>query len=171
MRDLVPIKVKIGLKENGHAKYPDFNQLDCVMDSELDWAFYINIQGMGWHYDKQCGHKEEDSTSPFGMQWGVLIIPKIFADEAIAMFPDVVTKLTEAKLTSFYNDRAHAHEPDEEINKGILQDIKAKQDLGLPLTPEQENALDPTTETRGIRKNKKKKWSDYKKLKGIKIVQ
>jgi hypothetical protein len=171
MRNLVPIKIKIGLKGNGYAKYPDFGSLNCVKSSGLDWSSYVDVQGTGWHYDKRCGHKEEDSTSPFGIQWGVLIIPKVFADEATAMFPGEVVRLTEAELTTFYDTRSHAHEPDEEIDNTILQAIKVKQDLNLPLTPEQESALDPTTETRGIRKNKRKKWIDYKKLKGIKIAQ
>lgn len=171
MRNLVPIKIKIGLKENGYQKYPDFNQLDCVKNSGLDWSLYVDVQGAGWHYDKQCGHKEEDFTSPFGIQWGVLIIPKVFANESLTRFPDVVTKLTEAKLSAFYDTRAHAHEPDEEIDNNILQGIKAKQDSNLPLTSDQESALDPSTETRGVRRNKKKRWTDYKKLKGIKIVQ
>jgi hypothetical protein len=32
-REMVPIKIKIGLKANGNAAYPDFNQLQIVKDS------------------------------------------------------------------------------------------------------------------------------------------
>ena len=31
--ELVAIKIKIGLKNEGGAKYPDFNQLKCVKDA------------------------------------------------------------------------------------------------------------------------------------------
>jgi hypothetical protein len=171
MRELVPIKVKIGLKNNGQALYPDFNNMNCIKNSGLDWSKYVDIKGLGWHYDKKCGHKEEDSTSPYGMQHGVLVVDKEFADEAVGRFPGEVEKLTEVKLKEFYDDRAHCHEQDEEIDVNVLQGIKMKQDMGLDLTPQQLKALDPDDETRGIRKNKKKKWDDFKKLKGIKIVQ
>jgi len=109
-RELVPLKVKIGIKENGQAKYPDFNQLQVVKDSGMDWSKYVDIQGLGWHYDKTSGHKEETVDSPFGQQWGVLIVPKVFVTEATTTFPDDCTKLTESELEDFYNNKAHAHE-------------------------------------------------------------
>lgn len=170
MRNLVPVKVKIGLKNNSHAKYPDFNLLDAVKASGLDWSYYVDINGLGWHYDKKCGHKEEAADSLFGMQWGVLVIPQDFADQAAVAFPAEVTKLTEAELEDFYDNRAHAHEPDEEMDATVLQGIKMKQDLGLPLTPQQTAALDPNDDTRGIRKNKRRKWADFKQLVGVNIV-
>jgi len=171
MRELVPIKVKIGLRPNGHADYPDFNSMTCVRDSGMDWSKYIDVKGLGWHYDKKCGHKEEETDSPYGMQWGVLIVNKEFADEALSTFPSIISKLTEAELEDFYDNRAHAHEQDEEIDTNILQGIKMKQEIGLELTVQQQNALDPNHEAKGIRKNKNKKWSDFKGLKGIKIVK
>jgi hypothetical protein len=33
------------------------------------------------------------------------------------------------------------------------------------------SAKDPETDTPGVRKNKRKKWSDYKALTGVEIVQ
>lgn len=169
-RQLVPIKVKIGLKSNGNALYPDFNKLQTVADSGMDWAKYIDIYGLGWHYDKVSGHKEETTDSPFGQQWGALIVPPAFADEAIAMYPETTSKLTEAELEDFYNTKAHAHEPDENIDTDILAGIKAKQDLGLSLTADQQKALDPDDHTvRGIVKNRRKRWVDYKTLVGVTI--
>ena len=93
-RSLVPIRVTIGLKPNGHALYPDFNTLASVQASGMDWSRYVDIEGIGWHYDKQRGHKVDDLESPFGQQFGVLIVPKVMANEAIAAFPTVVVKLT-----------------------------------------------------------------------------
>ena len=173
MTNLVPIKVKIGIRDSGHADHPNFNTLQVIMSSGLDWAKWIDINGSGWLYDNGCGHKEEDLTyqSPIGMQWGMLLVPKQFAEEAISMFPDLITKLSETDCESFYNDR-HANDfPEEEIDSEKLQAIKAKQDVGVTLTAEDQLSLDPTNDTAGIRKNKRKKWVDYKILKGYNVVQ
>jgi hypothetical protein len=172
MRDLVSIKVKIEKRtDNGHHKYPDFSQLQVVKDAGMDWSRYVDVYGLGWHYDKKCGHNEEDASSPFGMQWGVLIVPKEFADQAVSMYPELVSKLDETGLQEFYDNRAHAHEQDEILDTDVLQAIKVKQDLGLALTAGQQEALDPEKDMPGIRKNKRKIWADYKLLTGVKIVQ
>ena len=82
--ELVGIKVKIGqCGVTGCAKYPDFSKLACVQASPLDWSKYVDVHGLGWHYDC-CGHQEDEDGSPAGMQWGMLIIPETFADEAVA---------------------------------------------------------------------------------------
>ena len=139
----------------------------------MDWSKWVDINGSGWLYDNENGHKAEDLAyqSPMGMQWGMLLVPKQFADEAIAMFPDLITKLSETDCESFYNDR-HANDfPEEEIDSEKLQAIKAKQDVGVTLTAEDQLALNPTNNTSGIRKNESKKWVDYKILKGYNVVQ
>lgn len=176
-RILTPIKVKIekhtqkvGDHEPGHHKYPEFGALPAVTNSGVSWQRYVDLYGLGWHYDKKCGHAEDEVGSPAGMQWGVLIVPKEFVDQATAIYPDLVLKMTEVELESFYNDRAHAHEPDQEIDVGILNGIKAKQDVGAPLTDQQNKALDPNDDTRGIRKNKQRFWADFKTVKGVEIA-
>ena len=171
MSELVPIKVKIGLKNNGQAKYPNFNTLQAVIASGMDWSKYVDIYGLGWHYDKTSGHKEDTLDSPFGQQWGVLIIPKDFADEAVSKFPLDCIKIDETALEDFIDNKAHVHMPDEDIDLNIVQGIREKQALGLTLTQWQIDALNPNTDTPGIRKNKKKKWVDYKALTGVTIVQ
>lgn len=171
MRDLVPVKVKIGLKSNGHAKYPNFNVLQAVINAGIDWAQYIDIYGMGWYYDKVSGHQDDSPESPFGQQWGVMVVPKDFADEAISRFPQECTKLTENELEIFIDERALAHIPDEDINLEVLQGIREKQALGLELTAWQIKALDPNDDTPGIKKNKEKTWKGIKEKKGVKIVQ
>ena len=65
-RNLVPMKVIIRLNNEGQALYPNFNTLNIVQASGLDWARYIDVHGLGWHYDKTSGHKEESIDSPFG---------------------------------------------------------------------------------------------------------
>ena len=171
--NLVPIKVKIGLRPNGHADHPNFNNLQIVISSGLDWSKCVDVNGSGWLYDNGCGHKEEDLTynSPIGMQWGMLLVPKQFADEAITMFPDLITKLSETDCESFYNDRYAKEFPEEDVDNEKLQGIRAKKDLGVALTSEDQLSLDPTNDTSGIRKNKKKNWTDYKVLKGYNVAQ
>jgi len=162
------IKVKI-LSTRGKCDYPDFNQLPIVSHSGMDWSQYIDANGGGWLYDKKCGHAEIDAESPAGIWLGLLLIPEQFALEAIAKFPDRITRLTEAETEAFYNNRHACKMPDEEIDKDILEKIKLKQELGLPLTAEQEKAKDPEDDTPGIRKNKKKKFVDFKAHRGITI--
>jgi hypothetical protein len=171
MRNLAAIKVKI-LKnqETNQHQYPDFSQLEVIKNSGTDWQRYIDIFGLGWHYDKVCGHYEDEQDSPYGMQWGVLIVPKEFAVQAVAEFPALVFNMTEDDLKTFYNERAHAQEPDELVSIEVLDAIKTKQDLGLVLTAQQNKALDPGDDTPGIRKNKRRYWADYKILVGAKIV-
>ena len=112
--NLVPIKVKIGLKDSGGAKYPKFNNL--AVTGAVDWSKYIDLHGSGWLYDC-CGHQEAETGSPVGQQWGMILVPKVFADEAIAAFPNEVTKLTETQCESFYNDKHAKDFEDEEIDE------------------------------------------------------
>lgn len=171
-RELVALKVKIGLTEKGTAKYPNFNILPCVQASGLDWGKYIDIYGdVGWHYDRTSGHKEESIDSPLGQQWGMLIIPEIFAIEALINFPDDCTKLTELEVEDFYNNKTHALDADESIDINILQGIKLKQDLGIPLTAQQQAAIDPKDPTPGITENKEKTWAKHKELLNITIKE
>jgi len=99
----------------------------------------------------------------------MLLVPATFVTEALAAFPDECETMKETDVQTFYDEKAHAHEPDEEIDEKVLTSIKMKQDLGVALTPDQIKALDPEDETRGIRKNKRKKWADYKALKNISL--
>ena len=167
---LVAIKVKIGLDDKGYAKYPDFNNISSVIRHDLDWSSYIDTYGSGWHYDKQSGHRENSIDSPFGQQWGILMIPKDFASAALALFPEEVSEMIETEVETFYNTKAHLHEPDEKIDADILAQIKTKQDIGVPLTSNQIKAIDPDDPTPGIVKNKNKLWADYKTLIDVEIV-
>jgi len=168
-KELIPIRVRIGIKPNGHADYPNFNSISSGIRQGLDWSHYVDIYGLAWHYDKTSGHKENTIDSPLGQQWGVLIVPPDFAEAAISQFPDRVTKLTEAELGDFYDNKAHVREPDEVIDEKVLSGIQAKQDLGLPLTTQQTAVLDPEDDTPGIVRNKKKTWAEFKTLVDVSI--
>lgn len=168
--DLVPIKIKIGSLPNGYAKYPNFNQLQVVIDSGMDWSVYVDVEGTKWHYDKTCGHKEYSQDSPLGTQWGVLMIPAAFASQAIAMFPEDVSEITAVECADFYDNKAHDHEPDEILDSTVLEGIKAKQDLGLELTTTQLDALDPENDRKGIRRNKNKTCIEFLQNSNVNLV-
>lgn len=162
-RNLAAIRVEIGTRPDGSADYPNFNSLPVVSASGKDWSKYVDQEGSGWLYDA-VGHRDEDSTSPaspVGIQFGVLLIPKAFADEAVAQFPTKCTRLSQADLDTFYNSRIARDEPDEEIDEEVLRKIKAKDDLGLPRTREDDEALHPTHQRRGVRPNHRKTLSRF----------
>jgi len=174
-RNLVPLKVKIGLTASGAAKYPQFNLLPSVINAKIDWSKYVDIHGTGWHYDKKYGHKEEGADSPFGMQWGVLLVPKEFADEAVKQFPEECTKIIETELQTFYDDRVGAHMPEEIVDEEALKVFEVKDRMKIPLSIQEKakkiKALDPNDDMPGIVKNKNKRWTDFKALKKINIIQ
>jgi hypothetical protein len=166
---LVPLKVEIGLKTNGHAKYPNFNLLQVVKDSGLDWCVYVDTYGTGWMYDNTSGHKDGNGHSSLGKQWGMLLVPQTFADQAILSFSSECTKLTDTEAGIFYESYVTVYNDSEIISSNILTDIKAKQDLGKELTPEQIKALDPNDPTPGICNNPLKTWIGMKNKKSITI--
>lgn len=177
MADLVPLKMKIGLKENGHAKHPAFNSIPDAARGNMDWSHYVDRYGSRMHYDKQCGHDDDDVGSPRGVQFAVMGVPQAFATEALKLFgptgtaePGIVEEIAEADFEAFYNDRAHAHEDSERVDTAVLQAIKAKQDLSLALTKEQQDALDPAKPQPGLRPNTNKTWAGFKAKRGLTVV-
>ncbi len=194
MPNLTALRVKIGLRPNGHADHPDFNTLAVVIASGLDWSKYVDSQGLGWHYDKTSGHKDDDAGSPIGEQGGMLVVPETFADEALVAFPALCTRLTEAQCTSFYDTKAHAHEEaekrDDSVISGLRQELElVKETLSDPNLPDPsaartrlENrlavlrlrlrtALDPDDPAPGVRKNMRRRWVDMKARAGVTYVE
>lgn len=170
MRNLVALRFQAGLHternkekgwEIGHAKYPDFNQIDIDVRRGMDWCCYIDTFGIGMQYDKGCGHKEESLDSPFGEQCCVVAVLPDFADAALVLFPDDLTELTSVEFEDFYNNKAHAHESTEHVDGDVLDAIEQKEKLGLSV-PEKTDAMDVNSEVRGIRKNHNKIWTDKK---------
>jgi len=158
------IKVLIG-SGGGIEAYPDFGQI-VVLEGEL-WSKYIERAGYGWHYDSCCGHAVDTPDSPYGQWQGVLIIPKVFADEALEKFPEQVIALDEVELTDFWNNHAHSLDPDINIDEGRILIIIAKRLNNERLSDADEAALDPDNLMSGVRKNKVKQWADFKAQHGI----
>jgi hypothetical protein len=173
--DLVPIKVKIGLNSKGHAGYPNFNLVSSSVRKGMDWAEYVDAHGTGWHYDKTSGHKDHTLDSPYGQQWGMILVPKDFADEVVALFPSDCTKLTELEAEDFYDNKAHKHEPEFKVDEESLKIYDVKEKFKISLTPEEETkkskALDPDDDEPGITRNKNKTWQLHKASKNITIIQ
>lgn len=188
--ELVPIKVRIGLNSKRQHDYPNFNLVSSEVRKGMDWSNYIDAFGTGWHYDKVCGHRETDEgndqvpmghrhrNTEVGVQFGVMCVPEDFALEAESLFPNAVEILDEDELQSFYEERCTVFEPDEEIDKDVVDHLMMKQKLEdaglLPAPTEAEKAsrrrmLDKEQNVPGIRKNKRKRWADFKASRGVTI--
>ncbi len=168
--DLKVIKVLIGTNTSGGALYPDFNKLPVVKDSGMDWAHYVDSRGTGWHYDKCCAHAVESPGSPVGVQFGMLMVPKGFADDALANFPAMVSNMTEAEVEDFYDNHCHAHETEDMVNQSVIQAISAKQNAGIEMSDTDRKALDADDTTPGIVKNLNKTWATHKVERKISLV-
>ncbi len=186
--ELVAIKVKIPLNAIGQHDYPNFNSLPGAVRANMDWSKFIDAHGTGWHYDKVCGHgyTDEDNAEVAvnhehrnldrSCWFGAICVPEAFALAAEAAFPTLVTLMDEASFTSFYDDRAHAHESEETVDKDILDSILTQQQAEaaglLPAPTSQKlqarnDALNPAKPNRGIRKNMNRRFADYKSSRGI----
>jgi hypothetical protein len=171
MKDCVPIKVKIGLRPNGHADHPNWNLLPlAATDNPATHMYY------GWKYDKTSGHEEEGPDSPVGMQWGMIMVSQTFATQAVATFPAIVSVLTEAEAQDFWDTRAHAHLPENRVNSELIADLNSEFQLRTAsklsttvLEAKIIKALDPDDPEPGIIKDKTKKWVDAKTTLGINV--
>jgi len=180
-RTLTGLRVKIGLKSNRQADYPDFGSLPVVQASGGDWSFYVDREGEGWHYDQTSGHSEDTPGSPVGQQFGLLIIPEQFAIEAVAAFPTVCTRLTETQTEAFYDNRAHVREADNRQDDNALLSLRQELELLKELAAAGDDvtarrnalraklraAIDPDREEPGIHRNKLKTWIRRKAAHGI----
>ena len=136
---VVPIRVKIGLRPNGHADHPAWELLPMIAAEVsasaardlIDAAVRKHTVG-SWHYDKSSGHTVETPESPRGMQWGMLLVSKAFADQAVVAFPALVTILTQAECQAFWDTKAYAHIADEDFNIETLQGLKLSRSAKRP---------------------------------------
>ena len=183
-RDLVALKLDVGLDPTtGYAAYPNFNLISTVTRQGMDWAKYLDVHGGGMHYDKGCGHKEV-GDSPYGHQICCMCVPQAFATEALDLFPDKVTEMTPAEFEIFHDAKAHAHEPDEQIDTDRLNGLAAQRSLMVATEKTAEDtariaaldvvvvkALDPEDATEsGVKRNLKKRWLDVKTAISVNLV-
>lgn len=168
--ELVPIKVKIGLRANGYADHPQWTLLPMI-NNEEQAKQYIPY---GWMYDKSSGHTESriehnSWDSPIGMQWGCLLVTEAFAKEAIETFPSSITEITELEFEEFYNSKSRAHMSENDYNIQVLEGLKLEYDLKMinnenviEVKQRIAKAVDPSDSNPGVTKNKEKVWADKK---------
>lgn len=188
MDELVPIKVKITLGRNNKHRFPRFNLIDADLRGDMDWAYFFESHGLGWHTDSLSDIGNRDRGDPedphrndeLGSWNGATCIPADFAEAAVARFPGTVEIISEESFELFYNNRAHAHEEEIIVDLDVLQGLKVRLDLeameNAPTKPpssatiqKRKEILDPESQRRGIRKNLTKSWADFKKARGVKI--
>lgn len=190
VREVIAIKVLIGLRPNGHADHPDWLQLpmglavdtNSMRPDEIREARQAVINQhihVGWKYDKTSGHQEDTPESPFGQQFGMLLVSEQFAGEAELLFPTLIERLDEAGAQDFWENKAHAHLPINNLDNDALLGLQAERSLkvtrnaSVPVLAEVDaridDALDPLSPTPGVRKNHQKMWADAKVKVGVTI--
>lgn len=176
MTDYVPIRVTIGLKPAGGAKYPDWKSLPLISGGA---NIKDHVAPIGWVYDKQSGHQDKSAETPIGKQHGLFFVTNQFANEAMTNIPAEfeITVLDETQVKSFWDNRAYKHVSRDNVNSTILSDLKAELDLKKALgqnTKVLENriarALDGRDSEPGIRKNPLRFWVDAKVHLDINII-
>lgn len=161
MIKVVPLLVTIGLDHRGRHEYPPFNTLPAGMRGNCDWCTFIDRHG-GWLYDRKSGHRNDDPESPFGMWRGMVLVPEQFATESVERWPDQCEILDDTEAATFYETRARHGAKEREYDLEALQLIAAKRAVGLPEDDDDREALDPNSDTPGVRTNKLRKWTNYK---------
>jgi hypothetical protein len=169
--DLVPIKVKVFLGDDGKMAWPNFGLISASIRASQDWATFVDSHGTGWIYDKveNLGLGDDHDTA-------CALVPKAFADEAVAHFPTLVSITDEAAFEEFHNNRSLVKQPDQFLDKEELVALNALVQLeaaGVAPAPsqaaldERAKMLDPTNQNaRGIRKNVNKRYADARKTGG-----
>lgn len=178
VRELVALRIDVGLNgTTGHAEYPNFNKVSTATRKGMDWSKYLDVHGSGMHYDKTCGHQDETAESPHGHQCCHICVPADFAAEALILFPKTVHECTDAEFEAFYNNKAHAHEPDEVVNTDALNGLAVQRSLMVAvgqdvtaLDARIAKALDPADDSEaGVKVNKNRTWALAGAKRGITV--
>ena len=169
--ELVALKVKIGLNDNGFHKFPAFNSLNASLRGSVDWSIFVDRFG-GWHYDQVSGHDHEDTGVSERGNWnGMLMVPNDFAQAAVIAFPATCSIINETEAEDFYNNRGHIRDAEIKEDNTVLQAIAAKAALSIVQDQSDTDALDPDHPASGRRRNKKKTFAGFKTEQGITVKQ
>lgn len=107
------LKVKITRRPKGGFLYPNFDTLQTVIDSPLEWEgktsakwpMYVDEHGSGWMYDHTSDHRSVSVDSPRGVWLGMMVVPDDFADQAIVAFPATCSILKDSDAQTFYEEK------------------------------------------------------------------
>lgn len=172
--ELVPIKVKLGLKYTSkgerRCKYPDWSKVPMKANDPS-----YKVHKIGWRYDK-CGHNKEREDSPTGMQWGFSLVEEEFAKQAVQVFPDEVFILTPEEAEDMWDNKIHCEQSEEKRDVNTLQALQAeltlRKELGDDVTEIKakiRKALDPDDDEPGVKKNVDRHLKDAIKDVNIKL--
>jgi hypothetical protein len=163
MKEVVALKIKIGLRENGQADHPDWDSLP-ITGAAKDHQFG------SWKYDKSSGHKEDTPGSPYGMQWGMMMVSPTLAKAALKAWPNKTSIMKPSEVPAFWEKCHTAHMREVDLDGNILTALNAELDLRtkmrLPLTKVKEDikkALDKDHTAPGVRRSKYKEFAEFKK--------
>lgn len=152
----------------GTLKYPDFDLLDCMSGFQCDpravnkWVPYLKLNGGTHLLNFESDMYTCTVDSPIGEDEHLFIAPDAFVTEACERFPDICTELSDAEAQVWYDTKHGIIYPEYAINKDIVDSIKTKKDLGIPLTSSEMDAIDPNTKSKGISLNPKRSWALFK---------
>lgn len=176
MVELVPLKVKIGLRPNGHADHPDWKRLPLAQMGGDPQEMINRHMVISWNYDKTSGHQEDTPESPRGMQWGMILVTEQFATEAETIFPELMTRMTEAQARDFWETKVTAHMPEQGLDRDELQGLVAERELlvargrsTVEVDRRIDRALDPDDPALGVRRRRDKSWVGAKSHLGITV--
>ena len=178
-RAVVPMKVKLTRNDFGRVLYPDWAQLPVVAGALAEsWADReLDKHSLGsWHMDRTSDFDRDTPDSPYGTCWVMRLVSARFADEAVAAFPGIVARMTQAECATFWETKVHASEPDQWMDE-LLSSLLAHYDLLTRINAPVPDlnavkaviakALDPLDPHPGIRKNWQRRWNDAQMLSGI----
>lgn len=173
MRTLVPIKIGVvrgdktkcrdcGVKITSANEFEHFHNRSSVArengmkhpKAHEEFKDLIDSLGIGMRYARI---NRLDTGS--GVQWAITALPEDIANEYVAKSledgeADMVSIISNEEAEQFFIDEIP--EDDHEVNAPVLEKIKLKKDLGVPLSQGDLDALDPTKEVDGVKLNKTK---------------
>ncbi len=179
MAELTAIRVLIKLTPAANGAkhlYPNFNRIPSSARQSMDWSAFIDLFGTGWHYDQVAPFGATDPESPNSNEmFGIIAIPEDFAQEAVALFPDEVSTLTDAEFSDLFDNRTKTTSPDEVIDTDRLNELRAKYGINgaidspaamAMMSAEDRRAVDPNDPAPGIVTNPNKNTSRFLMSKG-----
>ena len=168
MAELVPLQVilKTGRVDQRGNKtvWPNFSTIPASARGDMDWANFVDFFTVGWQYDKvtNIGKGAESETAS-------TLIPRSFAEAAVALFPADCSITDEATFETFYDTKATVEVPEFTRNVDVLTALKVERDLlvamGRPtviIDAEIDKAINPDDPASGVKRNLNKKWANRK---------
>ena len=171
---LIPIKVKLLRKDDGTIDYPKGKNLPSFGANRPALKQYGQ-----WRLDDTSHGDDDTPESPAGQRWGMRLVPKQIAVEALAQWPDRIEVLDETAVEDFWDNKAHLRMADVRYDTALLQNLHVRLQLYQAIGADTlanllklkiAKALDPDDDTEpGIMRNKLRKWADWKAATNVEV--